>query len=614
MAQNKSTKRKALKAPKESILRQAEIQPLRVEDMVIACPGSLCHFKRLRYKGCPTLSVFGSEFSDEIELINMNRDGFIRGCYQILVVSSLGTLRSRFGGLIEYLRWLDAEGRVVDDEGYFSSVLIDGFMTWCFKQVDLGLMKLSGVSYRKSAISWFLREYGKNLEASNLPIVEGRSDETKAHQGLDLETELKPITRELFRAFRVMAKHFNDGTMPDRHPLYNENLIRKVAIERSMSKRALGDLKASFKNCLAQVHPNNHIVRLAMMITYLFTGMNTSPLARLRIADISFREVQGGKYILDSVKGRAVYQEQDNALGFSKHAKSFMESWVDIAMRMANNDKQAYMFPYFTSDNRIISYEETGQAPQFSINKMLQRLGLPKITASILRKTKSDTIYRVTDSVYLVAMSNNNSISVTARTYIHGTEKEHENNLSAAMSAKHAIAKGGDISGAVDAAKHQFADILDDYEYQNLRKGKDRSHESKTPSGVRCNDNRKGAAQVIDKVLKRAGIDTEDNEVVCTDFLGCFDCQDHALVSDVDDIWLMLSFMETLQQLQQTPAINSMPEGKYTKLFNTVTAVLEGHRDKNLVNFKSASNKLKEAPHPLYANVYSLNDLLEVFA
>ena len=71
---------------------------------------------------------------------------------------------------------------------------------------------------------------------------------------------------------------------------------------------------------------------------------------------------------------------------------------------------------------------------------------------------------------------------------------------------------------------------------------------------------------------------------------------------------------ETLQQLQQTPAVNSMPENKYIKLFNTIESVLERFKDKSKENYNKAEIKLKEASHPLYSNVYSLNDLLEVFA
>lgn len=181
------------------------------------------------------------------------------------------------------------------------------------------------------------------------------------------------------------------------------------------------------------------------------------------------------------------------------------------------------------------------------------------------------------------------------------------------MDAKFAIAKGERISSAIQAAKFKFGDVLDDYEYQELRIGKDRNHESRTPTGVRCNDNTKGAAQVINKILERSGIESSNDEIVCTSFLDCFECEHHVLVADVIDIWLMLSFKETLQQLQQTPSVNSMPENKYFKLFNTIESVLERFKEKSKQNYKKAEIKLKKASHPLYSNVHSINDLLEVF-
>jgi hypothetical protein len=181
------------------------------------------------------------------------------------------------------------------------------------------------------------------------------------------------------------------------------------------------------------------------------------------------------------------------------------------------------------------------------------------------------------------------------------------------MSAKHAIIKGMNISTAVNEAKFNHADILDNYEYEQLRDGQDRTYEARTPTGARCNNNRKGAALAISKSLKRVGIEQAGSEEVCTDFLSCFECKEHALVTDVDDIWLMLSFKDTLRQLQQTPAVNSMPERKYTDLYNTVDEVIKGFKKKNSANYNQALEKLKEAPHPLYSTVYSLNDLLEMY-
>ena len=484
-------------------------------------------------------------------------------------------------------------------------------MGWCKQQYRLRLITHSQFTCRKQTISWLLRQNNRRQDAKKLPSI--KNDKTNT-ETLDLETELKPTVKALFSAYFSLLNHFRAGSIPSKHPLYNESLFEQEAKKQGANGKQLAGRRQAFANALRNALPNKPMVELAMMLTYMFTGMNSTPLANMRICDVSFREVQGGKYLFNSDKGRANDQEQDNTIGFSKHARRFIESWLDVSKQLANGDDNAYLFPYFTMDGRAISYSQNSKSPQQSINKMLKYLGLTTITPSKFRKTRSDILFRVTESVYLVAMSNNNSPEVTARTYIYGTDKEHENNLSAALNAKYDVAKGKEIKDAVSEAKHKYGDILDNYEYQRLRQGQDRTHEARTPTGARCNDSRKGAGSIIEKSLRRAGVATDKSESACTDFLSCFDCQEHTFVTDVEDIWLMLSFKDTLQQLQQTPAINSMPERKYTDLFNTVESILHGFKVKNENNYQQALEKLMDAPHPLYSTVYSLNDLLETFS
>lgn len=619
MNSSSANKRKALQPVKSMVRLPGTVEPLRIEDMVISTPHCNLYFKRLKYKGCPTLSTgrFGSispQFRQGVELIDAERDDFIRECFQLLKGCNRYTAYFNFTYLIKYLVWADDTCQAIPSEGYLAWTLISRNMDWCSQQCKLGRLSLAEFTGRKKALSWFLRQTNRNLDAENLPSIKGLKGATTKRAPLDLESELKPTAKALFRAYTTLLDHFKHGTTPSRHPLYDKSLIELEASKKGIAGNGLLALKQGFVNTVNRGHPHRHIIEVAMMLTYMFTGMNTNSLANMRISDTSFREVQSGKYIFDSVKGRAKHQEQDNAIGFSKHAKQFIESWLEVSKKIANGEKHSYLFPYFTSDGRRVSYPQARKKPQQRINKLFGHLGLATITPSKFRKTRSDALYRVTESVYLVAMSNNNSLIVTARTYINGTEKEHENNLSAAISAKFDIAKGKDVITAVSEAKHRHGDILDDYEYQRLRKGKDRSREARTPTGARCNDSRLGAASIIGKSLKRVGIKTDDSEAACTDFLACFECAHHAFVTDVDDIWLMLSFKDTLQQLQQTPAVNSMPERKYIDLFNTVDSVLDGFKEKNATNYCQALEKLKDAPHPLYATVYSLNDLLEIFS
>tara|TARA_B110000211_G_scaffold229131_2_gene286415 strand:- start:61 stop:1668 length:1608 start_codon:yes stop_codon:yes gene_type:complete len=534
--------------------------------------------------------------------------------YVLLNEGITQTTNSRFTSLIKYIRWLDDMELVAINEDFFHWNLVDSYMAWCAEQNQFGMMKKSEWWARKQSISWLLKAKGRKNDSDKLPSIKGTSKETVPHKSLDLVSELKPVVKALFRAYRELLKHFNDKTTPERHPLWDKELVEAEAARRGLTGRSLGVHRAVFKNTLFRAHPHNHLVKISMLICYMFTGINTKPLAALKISDVTFTEVQGGKYILSSVKGRSGWQDQDNTLGFSKRAKEYIEGWLKVATEMAGNDKNSPLFPHYSMSGDVNFYSEQIVCPQTSVNRLLTRLGLSTINPSMLRKTKLDTLFRVTESVYLVSMAANNALETTVRSYLHGTESMHQNNLGAAMDAKFNIAKGVGVDTAVTEAKFKYADVLDDYEYQRLRKGKDRSHESRTPTGIRCNDNRKGSAQIIDKLLKREGIEQDENEVACTDFLECWDCSEHVFVAEVTDIWLMLSFKETLQQLQQTPAVNSMPEKKYTKLFMDVETILERFNEKSLKSYQQAEERLKDGPHPLYSTVYSLNDLLEVFS
>ncbi|MEZ8927871.1 hypothetical protein AB6D87_24570 [Vibrio lentus] len=613
---SKKNNRKALSPDPSLFETQAQVQQLHIESMVLSYGGS-CHFMRLRYKGCPTLQSRegrSPRFRKDVVLVDMQRDAFIRELYLLLSQIKNSTCRHYFKALISYIRWLDDSNLTAVEGDYVHKSLTDRYMTWCAEQHQLGLMKKGAWSVRRGGVSWLLKAKGRKREANQLIGVKDRRESITPHKSLDLASELKPVARALFRAYKALRIHFEDNTTPEKHPLLDEELLTIEAEKRGLTGRKLGGHKVAFNRAMSRTHQNNHIVRIAMMICYMFTGINTTPLANLKISNVTFQELQGGRYIIDSVKGRANWQEQDNALGFSKRAKEFIESWLKIALKMANNDQNAPLFPYFTKSGQISTYTAVNKSPQENVNTMLARLGLPKITPSSLRKTKLDTLFQVTESVYVVSMAANNTPQTIGRSYIHGHTSKHQNNLAASMNAKFDIAKGKEITEATAEAKFKYADVLNDYEYQRLRKGQDRSHESRTPTGIRCNDNRKGSAQIIDKLLMREGVEQDSGEVACTDFLACWDCSEHAFVAEVTDIWLMLSFKETLQQLQQTPSINSMPEKKYTQLFIDVEGILERFKEKSLANYNQAQERLKDAPHPLYSTIYSLNDLMEVFS
>lgn len=614
-------KRKPVSPSREMVAPIASVVPLNVDDIVIRVTGrSPCNFKRLKYKGCPNTISSTKEFPPEKELIYMNRDSLIRDLYLILSVDIGGSTTTRFSDICSYLQWMDGNELKPIEKDYFHWDLIDAYMQYFSKKVQKGKFTKSTWNRAKSTLSWYLKQQGRHHESSKLPSIKGAKKSTIHHQAYNLESEFKPIAKRLIKAYIVLKKHYTDNTIPDMHPLWDEDLFNEVCDKNGVSKRARSSRVRSFKTIFKLSHPNNQIVRVAMMLCYMFTGMNTSPLSRMRISDVIFKQISGGKYIFETTKARAMHLEIDNTLGFGKYAKSFIEGWLKITLELSKGDTNAYLFPRFTKDgeaNYADSYAEQGgggSSPYDGLSRLFRHIGLPSINPSRLRKSKLDTLMRVTESLYIVSISGNNSIETISSSYSSGVQSDHENNLGASMEAKFNITQGQQVDEAVSDAKFKFGDVLEDYDYQRLREGRNRQHESRTPTGIRCNDNTKGAAAYIDKALKRSGVETADDEVICTDFLDCFECTEHALVAETDDIWLMLSFKDTLAQLLQLPSLNSLPEMRYIKIRNTIEAILESFKDKSLRNYKKAIEKHKEAPHPLYSTAYSLNDMLEVFA
>ncbi|EDM64708.1 hypothetical protein PE36_22635 [Moritella sp. PE36] len=608
----KGSKRKALIVNKDSVVPTASVESLAISDLVLTFESGKTYFKRLQYFGCPPLTTRG-ELKPELEYKKMHRDEFVRLIYRMFKPDYGSSLGGYANSVMLYIRWLDNEGLTPIEGDYFHNELIDLYMTFWGAKVRKGANKGSWVNV-KSAFSWILKALNRTADAYRLVSIKGVRKDRKKTQGLDVIGQMKPLLRSYFRAFVGFKGHIEEGTVPTIHPIFDEKLFEVQVKLNEWTKGQRADKCDAFRSAVSKMDTSwlNQFSRIAAMITFAFTGQNTNPLLKLRLSDIVFQQLHAGKFILNMEKARAKYLSFDTSLGFSLHARRFMESWLSLSVKLQAGSKDGWLFPYW-KDNGEVSNFIGKQAPHISTNRLTKYLGLPHVTPRILRQTKIDTLMKVTEDIYLVSMSANNEVSTVKACYSHGLAQDHERNLAASNQATFDIAKGKTIEDAVQGAKYTFFDVLSEYDYKRLREGKDNPNESQTPLGVRCQNNKKGAASIIDKNLKRNGVDMPEKEAFCTDFLGCFGCEYHKLVAAVEDIWLMLSFRETLTEMGQYPTVNSLPKGKYQDLCRTIDAILVGFKEVSEENYNQALEQQKSSPHPLYSTVYSLNDLMEVF-
>lgn len=460
-----------------------------------------------------------------------------------------------------------------------------------------------------------MKQLGRDGDTKKLRTAEAK--DRNPFKGMDIESELKPVAKVMFRGYLGLEKHIRSKTIPEIHPMFDEELFFKAAEKEGWTPRQIAGRKTGFITAVnlresgfkigSEELCKNQLTRLAVMISFMFTGINYTPLLTMRRRDVKFKQVGGNRFLFETIKKRANGKDQDNAIGFSKRAKEFVESWLAASSLITGDDSNAWLFPYIRKDGSVGNFINSNSQAQVQVNKYLKSMGLARINSSVLRQTKLDTLMKVTEDIYLVSLSANNSVTTIKRHYSVGLEQDHERNLSASMDAKYAMASGVNLKEAVTQAKYKFHDILSEYDYRKLRK-----NSSYTPLGVRCEGN-KNTKDSVSRELQNLNLDMPIEEQKCTNFLGCFECKSHVLVAAVNDIWLMLSFFDVIAELKAAPAFNSLPKDEFHKLENTIISILDRFKEKSKTNYQLAVEKNNVNPHPLYSDIRSLNDLLEVF-
>ncbi|HBK3326023.1 TPA: hypothetical protein KDX74_003602 [Vibrio parahaemolyticus] len=592
----------------------ATVEPLNLSELKLKCDGLRSHIDQLVYKGAPNYAPQGGKLKGMDYIPVVGRERFARDIYLLLKTDFNRTKRGHFHQLRGYIRWLDNTQREAIEGDYFHPDLYNAYMDYNQEKCNRGEQSLAVWETKKKMLSFFLRSQNRTLEAKGLKSIKRIKKETKSHKGIDISSEFKPLVRCFIAAFGQFRKHFLEGTLPDIHPFWDETRFNKLAEDKGWDNKEKGYEKIGFKFAVRTENATrNSFSQLASMLAFCFTGQNTTPLLNLRFSDVRFTEQSYGKVYFDMTKARAKHLAFDTSLGFHKKTQEFFHQWLNISKALQKESGTDWVFPYFMQSGEIKGFVEAGQSkPQKTINTLTNKLGLAHITPSILRQTKIDTLMKVTEDIYLVSMSANNDVKTIRASYAHGNESDHKRGLAASSEALYdAVKNGTDPYEAASQAKYRYADVLSDYDYKRLRK-EERENDAQTPLGVRCKDAKKGVANTVKKNLEKMGIKQSEDKK-CTDFLGCFECEYHRLVSEVEDIWLMMSFNDTLQQMKDYPAINSLPTDKFRKLCNTIESILTRFKEVSPDNYAQAQEKHSESPHPLYSDGYSLMDLLEAF-
>ncbi|MCG9579232.1 hypothetical protein L1D14_23810 [Vibrio tubiashii] len=607
---NQGRKRTKITTKKTS----APFIPLCFEDMVLDCGnGNKAYTHRLRYRGVPTLK--------QIELgsgMFASRDDIVRDIHQTLTpLPANQSKQSYFSGLVGYFKYLDGIGYHGD---LFSNAIMGDCIEHFNKLREKGV-RVSKAPLIKNSLSFLLRQWSRESDLKTLPEV--AASPLAANKAFHVETELKSLSKILVKGALAFQEAIEKNKLLDIHPFFDEDLFDEQAKRLGWTPSQIGYKKRGFKRCmkpmagtikssslqLEQLNRQvfyNQASRNWFFVFSMLTGMNRSVLANVRHKDIAFKSIGSGRFILDGEKFRAGYKSLDNSAGFSLRTKGLITRWLNTSKAMYQSlgislSNELPLCPYFSSRGEVCSFNASGSNIG-NINSQLEKITGLKVTTSRFRATKSDVLMRVTENIFLVSQGLNNTVNVVAKSYSSGVQADHDNNLNATFGALSAIAKGEEVGKAIEGSKVMHSDILSDYDYKKLRTRESQQQPlMTTPSGIKCAGPTPERLIAEARRMKQLGIEFSQDTGCCTDFLACFDCDSHKLVASENDIWLMLSFLEQIEDLKEMVATNSAPKDEYFVVEGMLKKVLFRLKQKAPINYVQAKQKMDDGDyHPLY--------------
>lgn len=594
MAFLKESKRKTSTAQKTNF---ENVVSINLKDRFITDGHGTANFERLLYKGCPILSMEEKRTNKpktQADLVDANRRELaIKICNAIHAMDKTDRTKINiFGETVSFIRQMDAKG--INDTFCHDSVSM--YVNELAKLYEKGI-KGKSLSSRQNSIKSLLKELDIELydQCNNIFIAfPSDSEPTKPYT----DEEVKKIASALYTIFDDYAKHIDNDTAPLIFPLYN-------------AKNKDGTFKFESNGISIRYTTSNNsdstwktdLVRVAYFITCLHTGANSNPLLGLKISDIDeepFQDINRRSYKLRTIKGRQSGRINEIEAGFTKKGKNFFNKWLKISKKL-NSHSDGYIFPNF-SHNKL-SKMTTSNASR--INKYIINFGIPAFSSQRFRKTKASLIMRATESLFMVAQGLNNSVATASKHYANGDPVTTELSLASALYIREQTALGVPLDNAIKESAFIFKDPIKESGANTKYK--------KLSNGLRCGGAFGEKSIKTKNALIKEGIAKESDLVACHKFLECFGCMHHAVVAEVEDIWLLLSFSDVILESLSTPSINSKPTNLLHKVHSTVQVIIERIRSEHEAAYSEAYQKYLDTPHPLWKDANDIKLMLEIY-
>lgn len=580
-----------------SLINSDAVINISLRDKSITDGHGTANFERLLYKNCPVLPMAGKRNIapiDKSKIIDADRQLLaVRICNAIHDLDATERTKVNiFNETVRFLRMTDAE----NIKNIFCADTISMYVKNLVRLYHEGV-KGKTLSGRQNSIKVLLKSIDhclyKQCEGifftfpADTQIVEPYTDD-----------EIEEIFIALKFIYDCYSSHIEYNTKPKAFPLYelkdlkgNYKYKNKTVTKRTVSYRNSDTVWIS------------DLVRVAYFITCFYTGANASSLLKLRLSDFTeelFKSLNRKTYKLSTKKGRQSGRTNEIDVGFTKEARAFFESFFKISKKI-NNNEDGFLFPNPSANNK----SHMSDSSMGILNKTFLDLGLPALSSQRFRKTKASLIMRATESVFFVSQGLNNSVETVAKHYADGNGVTTEFSLASALYVREQTALGKPLDKVIVDSAFLYHDPLKENEVSKKFK--------KLTNGLRCGGAFKDKAIKVKEVLVKNGLAEHHDVVACHKFLECFGCRHHAIIAEVDDIWLLLSFNDVILESITRPAINSRPSNLLNKVNNTIQAIIERMKNEHAAVYNEAYDKYLDGVHPLWQDTDDLELMLGIY-
>lgn len=450
--------------------------------------------------------------------------------------------------------------------------------------------KLGTLQIYSSYLNLYILWKGDDDVAEELIVVSKKRDLNPSTEAYEPE-ELTSLATDLFKVYNTLSLAYLKDKKPecpfgkpypnwDSHPLHNTTawLVKLVCS--------------------------------AYLITEMFTGDNSTPLLTLKREDIDLRDVKFDQlnniYRITTKKGRSRHSEKQYELGFTKRGKDFFSTYISISRKL-DPSPDAYLFPM------IVHGEPNGRIKDSNVSTFCKWLktrmnGDTYPVPRRFRKTKGETIMGLTNCYSTVAEALNNNIDTVERSYSDGTSTTNDLSLASGSEAIIINALGSSVDEAKTEVTNKYGKVISTYEIQTSD-----IRVSDTDIGTKCKEPFGDKAKRLKTELIKNGLAEENDDVACFKFLDCFGCEHQAIVAEVDDIWCLLSFRDSILETISNPSINhTLSQKSQEKLIN-IQSALDDVRANYPEVFSEAETKNNKSPHPVWNDELAVQDLYTIW-